>query len=419
MKTAKYILIMLMLSSGLVFAQFDDELPDDEEQEVEEVCIPENLQTAWDTVYTEKPDQPIGLLYNFGYEYYKNKSYKEALPYLWQVFIHGSEKYKKNSIRKITTIYFTQGMVDSTLLVCYRGLEVFPDEKSLHHYAGLLQNKLGKFRCAIPHFEALTRLDPENLDYTKTLSILYFKNENEKSITVQEKVVELDPDNAEEKNTLARYVSYFRGEGADLEYRKKAYDQDPENIDFAFAYAEAASSAGNFKEALTPYNKVITKKPSARAYIARAKVYENLGQNKNAINDLKEVIKLEPDNVNIMLRIAENYRINNTFSSAKYWVNKALQKKRGYGAAYISMGLIYEAAVSYCLDQKDGNMKFEDKLVYELASKQYKLAKKDPLSAREAKTKLSNVQPFLPTKEDRFMNKKGKIKSPCYTSWIK
>jgi len=191
------------------------------------------------------------------------------------------------------------------------------------------------------------------------------------------------------------------------------------NIEFAFSYAEAAASAGNFKEALTPYNKVIAKDPSTRAYIARAKVYENLGQNNKAINDLKDVVKLQPDNVNIMLRIAENYRINNNFSSAKFWVNKTLQKKRGYGAAYISMGLIYEAAVSYCLDQKDGNMKFEDKLVYEKAAKEYQKAKKDPLSAREAKTKYNNVQPFLPTKEDLFMHKNDKIKSPCYTSWIK
>ncbi len=419
MKTAKFILLVLLLSSGLLFAQFDDELLGEEEQDVEQVCIPEHLTTAWDSSFTEKPEQPIGLLYNFGYEYYKNKSYKEALPYLWQVFIHGNEKYKKNAIRKITTIYFTQGMVDSTILACYRGLEFFPEDKTLHHYAGLLQNKLGKFRCAIPHFEALTRLDDKNLEYMKTLSKLYYKNEDERSIEIQEKVVELDPENAEEKNTLARYVAYFRGEGADLEYRKKAYDQNPENIEFAFSYAEAAATAGKFKEALTPYNKVIAKEPSARAYIARAMVYENLGQNSKAINDLKKVIGLEPDNVNIMLRIAENYRINNTFSSAKYWVNKALQKKRGYGAAHISMGLIYEAAVSYCLDQKDGKLKFEDKLVYEKAAKEYLKAKKDPLSARDAKTKYSNVQPFLPTKEDRFMNKNGKIKSACYTSWIK
>lgn len=421
MKTAKYVLLLLMLSSGLLFAQFEDELPgDDEDQEVEEICIPENLFTGWDTSFTEKPEQSIGLLYNFGYEYYKNKSYKEALPYLWQVFIHGNEKFKKNSIRKITTIYFTQGLVDSTMMACYRGLEIFPDEKSLHHYAGLLQNKLGKFRCAIPHFEAMARLESENLDYLKTLSILYFKNEDERSIEVQEKIVELDKESAEEKNTLARYVSYFRGEGADLEYRKKAYEQDPENIEFAFSYAEVAASAGNFKEALPPFNKVISKNPSSRAYIARAKVYENLGQNNNAINDLKEVIKLEPDNVNIMLRVAENYRINNNFSSAKYWVNKTLQKKRGYGNAYISMGLIYEAAVSYCLDKKkDGKLVFEDKLVYELAAKEYIKAKKDPLSARAAKTKHNNVIPFLPTKEDRFMHKNDKIKSPCYTSWIK
>lgn len=419
MKALKYVLFLLLLSFSFLFAQFEDELPGDEEQQQEETCIPENLLTGWDSLATVKMDQPIGLLYNYGYEYYKNKAYGDAMPYLWKVYLHGPDRYAKNAIRKITTIYFQQGMVDSTLIACYRGLQKFPKEKILHHYAGLLQNKLGRFRCAIPHYEALVAADSTNKDYVKTLAISYFKNEDERAIKAQEKVVELDPANAEEKNTLAIYVSYFHGEGADLEYRKKAYDQDPSNIDFAFSYADALIQAGKYKDALVPLNKVISKKPTTKAYFFRAEAYENLNRNNDAINDYKSVLKLDPNNVSVMLRIAENYRSNNAFASARTWIYKVLRKKPGYGQAYISMGEIYEAAVAHCMDKRGGKTKYEDKLVYLKAAQEYKKAQKDPAFKSKAKIKYKNIIPFLPTKEDKFMHKSAKIKSGCYTSWIK
>jgi len=420
MKTTKYLLILLMSSFSLLFAQFEDELPGDEEDQAEEICIPENLLTAWDSLANKELEQDVRMLYSFGVEYYKNKSYKESMPYLWKVYLFAQDdRYKKNAIRKITNMYFTLGLVDSTLIACYRGLDKFPDEKTLHHYAGLLQNKLGKFRCGIPHYEALAASDPSNKDYAKTLAISYFKNEDEIAIEAQEKVVTLDPENADEKNILAIYVSHFHGEGADLEYRKKAYDQDPTNLDFAFSYAEAEVSAGNYKNALAPLALVIEKKPSAKVLLLRAEVYENLNKNNNAIADYKEVLKLQLGNVGVMLRIAENYRNNKAFSSARTWVYKTLKQKPGYGQAYISMGEIYEEAAAHCMDKRDGKIKYEDKLVYLKAAKEYLKAQKDPAFKSKAKTKYKNVLPFTPTQEDNFMHKNDKIKHPCYTSWIK
>ena len=148
-----------------------------------------------------------------------------------------------------------------------------------------MQNKLGRYRWAIPHFEALVKANPNNKYYVKTLAICYFKDENEKAIATQENVVALDPENAEEKNTLAAYVSFFLGEGADLEYRKKAYEQDPNNTDFALTYAQALSSAGKFAETLEPLGKVISAGATTKVLILRAQSYENLNQNNNAIGD--------------------------------------------------------------------------------------------------------------------------------------
>ncbi|MCD4691494.1 MAG: hypothetical protein K8R79_01160, partial [Calditrichales bacterium] len=140
----KLVIVFFILSLGgyqFAIAQEEDEFDEEMETVEEGDCIPESLQTVYD-IRALKDSSNIRMIYNFGYEYYKNKSYDEALPYLWTVFIKGEEKYARGSIRRIADIYFNQGKVDSTLLACYRGLERYPEVITLHHFAGILQNKL-------------------------------------------------------------------------------------------------------------------------------------------------------------------------------------------------------------------------------------------------------------------------------------
>ena len=411
-------------------AQFEDEFGLEEEEEVN--CIPENLQTSYDTRVYADSTQPVGLIYNFGFEYYKNKSYKDALPYLWRVFNMDSTKYARNAIRYIATIYYEQEAADSTLIACYRGLDKFSNIITLHYYAGILQKTLGKSICAIPHYEELVKDGAQDLakspndqriknsyvESLKTLAYLYFKTDDERAIELQQKAVDLNPDDADLANTLAQYSDFFYGKGAGTAAYKQAWLNDPENLDLALKYGEAAAQSDTVRNALEPLTKVINKKPSKKAYEIRASVYENLGQYSSAINDLKKALDFKTVDLDVMIKIADDYKFSNNFGSAQYWVNRALKAKPGYGQAYITMGEIYEAAVSYCLQQKGGDMKIEDKLVYELAYKEYEKAKNDPGFRAKAKTKQNNVQPLIPTTEDRFMNKDAKIKSDCYTSWI-
>ncbi len=422
MKASQSLVVSLLIILSLAFssnvhAQFD-EFAEEEIVEEEADCIPETLTTAYDKVTKENLTQPIPLIFNFGFEYYKNKSYKEAMPYLWKVFIFDSSKYARNAIRYISRMYFDQGMVDSTLLACYRGLEKFPNIITLHYYAGILQQKIGKPGCAIPHYEAQIERDSTNVSNLKTLAFLYYSKENEESIELQKKVVELSPDDPEAVTTLAQYTEHFYGGGAGYEFFKTAYMNDPDNLDYSQSFGRAAASAGHYQEAVEPFTKIINEKPSKNAYEQRADVYENLQQHSNAIDDYKKIIELDPDNAEIMIKIAKNYKLQNQFSNARYWINKALQAKRNFGLAYITMGEIYEAAVSYCQRQRGGEDKYQDKMVYELAFEEYEKAQSDPAYVSKARSKQNYVKPLMPTTEDKFMHQNDKISDePCY-SWI-
>ncbi|RMD98441.1 MAG: hypothetical protein D6814_07560 [Calditrichaeota bacterium] len=84
------------------------------------------------------------------------------------------------------------------------------------------------------------------------------------------------------------------------------------------------------------------------------------------------------------------------------------------------MAEVYENAVNYCSNKrKKKEFTYDDKLVYRLAAEEYKKATRDPNYAADARRRLKQIEPLLPTKEDYFMHKNRLTpKDPCY-QWIK
>ncbi len=118
MKNLYYLVILnflfgLLLNTNILFAQFEDDEFDLEKEEV--ICTPESLLTVYDGHdYSGISFDNIRQWYSFGSEYYKNKNYKSALPYLWKVFINDSTKYARNAARKMADSYFQLQQADST-----------------------------------------------------------------------------------------------------------------------------------------------------------------------------------------------------------------------------------------------------------------------------------------------------------------
>jgi len=412
--------LILIFNSNILYAQFEDDEFDIEKEKI--VCIPESLITAYDGYdFSDVSFDNIRQWYSFGSEYYKNKNYKSSLPYLWKVFINDSTKYARNAARKIADSYFQLQQADSTLLICYRGLKIFPNHVILHYFAGFIQDNLGKVECAIPHYEALVADNPEKAEYLEKLAFLYYKMDNEKAIEIQTNLTNLESTNSKYANDLALYSEYFYGAGGGLDAFKKAWENDPENIDFAFKYGKAAYDAGEYKAALTPLNLVVKKKPDHNeAHHLIAMCDESLEKYSAAIEEFKKILQTDPDNAEVMCAIASDYRNMNQFSNARYWVNKALKAKPGFGLAYMIMAEVYEAAVPYCQDKSNRKRKYDDGLVYEKAEAEYKKAMKDPNYKADARRRINNLKPYLPTEEEKFMNQNRKnLKESCYTSWIK
>ena len=89
----------------------------------------------------------IKMLYSFGSEYFKNKSYTKALPYLWKVFLNDTSKYAKNAINRIADSYYNLEKADSVLYSCRIGLKRFPDNPRLHYYAAYIFENKENYKC--------------------------------------------------------------------------------------------------------------------------------------------------------------------------------------------------------------------------------------------------------------------------------
>jgi len=411
-------LLLLIIAFQPSYAQIEDF--EDEFMAKEDVkCKPDSFNTAYDKFKMDSvSQQQIAIWYSLAQEEYKYDNFKRALPYFWRVLENYSSDNFKIVYSKIANCYFRLNQVDSTLLVSYMGLEKYPDYIQLHYWAGLVHDKRGNTRCAIPHYEQLIELDSENKDYWSKLAELYYTIGDEKAIDAQQRVVQLDPDNIEASKLLAEMV---RNTGGDpLEILRDTWKIDSTNVENAYRYGKEAFLVGKYEEAIAPFKSIVGEDPrhvTALEYIGRS--YEALGQMNQAIKYYNDILKIEPKNIKIMCLMASVYGRQDQFTRARSFVRKAMQIDPGHGLPHMVMGEIYENAVTYCSNQREKReTTYDDKLVYRMASEEYKKAARDPNYASDANHRMQQLQNLLPTKEDYFMHKNRlNPREECY-SWI-
>ena len=408
---------MIFVFSTFVFAQFEDDEFLEEKETV--VCISETLQTVYDQYkQTDLDMTDLKMWYSFGSEYYKNKDYNAALPYLWKVFVNDTSKMSRLAIGKIANAYFNLQYADSTLLACYRGLERYPDVSSLHYYAGILQMNLGKNECAIPHYEFLVEHNPTVETNFDKLAYLYFKDDNEQAIDVQKQLIELAPENPDYRTRLVFYLNYF---GFDpIEDLRIAFEKNPKDLKIVQQLGKSELDAGNYQAAVDKFSIILKNDPELKGVlILQAQAYEGLAKYVAAINDYKALLKIKAHDLEAMCAIATDYKMMNKFAEGQFWVKKAIATNSKNGLPHIVMAEIYEASVPYSQNVEKRGRRIDDGFVYERAIEEYKIASKDPGYTAYANQRIKLLEPLKPTQEELFFAQGNtKLKSDSYTSWI-
>jgi|Deesub1362B_J571_1020462.scaffolds.fasta_scaffold02451_6 tetratricopeptide (TPR) repeat protein len=394
------------------------------QQQVQKEISPERQKAIEDSIRKAK-ELEIARYWSFGYEYYKNKNYKEAKPYFWKVInmdpnMELADKYHyKDIFARLANCYIQENKADSAQLAFEMGVKHFPNDIYLHESLGYMYRQKGMFEDAIQHYKKAVELDPEKAINYKHLADLYIRtNQPELAIEALESYVKMSPEDRDAQEKLAVLYRTTGREDEAIRKKEEILAKNPDDTGLMFDLGKAYYNRGESEKAVEMLNRLLQKEPEnveALQYLAGA--YMNLERYDSAIATYKKILKIQPENIEILCAVAGAYRMKNQFVQARNYVRRALRIDPKHGLPYMTMGEIYESAAEYCMNKRGGKLEYDDKLVYEKAYKEYQKATRDPLFADRARRRMEAIKPLLPTTEDRFFNKYNQPKDACY-KWI-
>ncbi len=363
--------------------------------------------------------------WSLGYEHYKNKSYRDAIPHFWKVIEMDTAQHEMKEVYTVLgDSYIKLNVPDSALIVYELGVQVFPQNAHLHRSLGYLYGVIGRTSEGIHQYEEALKIDPHRIDDRRALASLYIKAENiEGAILQLEKVLEADPGDKQSQETLS---SLYRATGDEMGYvqaLEKAHQLDPGNVETMLKLGKAYYDRNENQKAVNTLARLLEKTPQdAYAMELQAGALQNMKRFREAIAVYDKILALKPDNKRALCEQASCYKELGQFAKARSLARKASSLDPKYGYAYFVVGEIYEASVDACMTQRgERTPKFDDKLVYWFAYEEYRKATEDLETRDYAQRRMSYLKNLIPTEDDIFFHKdewaKKRTRLECY-QWI-
>lgn len=355
------------------------------------------------------------------WEYYKNKTYRSAVKPFWKVIELDTIQRFKNVYSLLSDSYVQLNNPDSAQIVLEMGIKEYPDNAHLHRTLAYYLAGRGLDDEAIEEYETTVEIDSTKVNDWKALGNLYIKNDRiDDAIRAYEIIVDMDPQDHESQQTLSSLYRSTGNEDAAIDRMEEVKKLDPNNTENLYALGRAYFKNNKYNDAIANFELLLKIKPedtAALEYFGSSQ--QNNGDFNGAIATYQKILKIQPDNKKVMTDIATCYKELGRYQTARSYVDRALRVDPKYGMARIVRGEIYEATAEYCMSKRGKQLPvFDDKLVFDLAYKEYQKATQDLQFKDLATQKMNYVKDFTPTKEDLFFHKgQTKPEDECY-SWI-
>ncbi len=375
--------------------------------------------------------------YSLFSEYYKNKDFKSALPYGWEVIQQDPKMFAKWIYYKMDDALWylhdstdlspeEQKAIGDTAIYLYdKAIENYPADAGFfeQHKAFVGETWLNwDVDKDIAEYEKAVQMTPDMSTYWyNRLGQLYIKKADEdpeykqKAIDLYMKLSDREPDNEQWPETLKTIVS---DQDELLAILKKQWEKDPQNAEKAYKYADMAQRLSKYEESIKPLEFLVQQSPDGVNYWTKlANAYQKTEQWNKAEDAYKKLIQIEPKNKNHYLNLGIVYDTKGQPAAARTQYIKASEVGNGWGLPIYYEGLLYEKAARNC-----GEFNFEAKVVYQLAVDTYrKAAAMDP-SITQSRERANALSSSVPSQEDYFFHKYKSgdtipVSGDCYT-WI-
>ena len=176
-------------------------------------------------------------------------------------------------------------------------------------------------RDAITQAEDMLKTNPDNIDARRMLGRVYMKmistsdnriNEDylKKAIEQLQKVTEKDPKDAESFVALGRLYRVSNNSVDAEKSFNKALEAEGDNEEALTGLASLYTDLGDNKRAVEKLKQAAEKSPNERTLIQLGALYEQLRDYKNAADTFKAALEMQPDNARLQAGLANNLMLS-------------------------------------------------------------------------------------------------------------
>jgi tetratricopeptide (TPR) repeat protein len=224
---------------------------------------------------------------------------------------------KPAALRQEAEANLTEGMkffmmeeYEKALDPLQKALEIVPNDAGLLFQMAKTYDRLGQTEKAMPSAEKAYKIEPQNKYYALLLADLHMKSRQmQPAIKIYQQLIAQSPENAEYGIELA--AIYIMNQ--QLDEAIKAYNvvekQLGINEDLTYQKQAVLIQFGKFDQAIKEGDRLIESDPTETSYLRhQAELLITNGQETKAIEYLKKVLQISPENGEAHLMMAEVYR---------------------------------------------------------------------------------------------------------------
>jgi len=409
------------------------------------------LQQGFAQKYGKTAEDSVECVRNLSLmgDFFKEKQYDKALPYLRKTFeicpasseyiyVRGNTIYKDH-YNKVKDKAQKAAVLDTILMYHDKRIENFPESKGKAlgrkgvDMAILTPDKKQDIYNVLT--EALKieggELEAASIDVLFQISNLLYKDgvlKKEDIIDLYDKLSSIAEKNSKTNKSYEKVVSNLEtvfGESgvADCEALVNIYtpkfNQTPNDAELLDKITKLmdktkCSSEKLYMNAAVNLDKI---QPSANSKSKIAKMYFAQDKLNESLKYYEEAVELETENskkAEYYLDMAKINQKRNNFPAARTLALKAASANSGWGEPYILIGDLYASSAKQC-----GDNEFKVAAVYLLAVDKYEKARKlDDASASVAASKIATFSKYFPKKSEAFFH--GYNNGDSYTAecWI-
>ncbi|MCP4725302.1 MAG: tetratricopeptide repeat protein [bacterium] len=374
--------------------------------------------------------QELLTKWSLGGGYFQQKDYNSAVPYLEQAkeidTTLNNEKSAYPLIYKFLGLSYNQlAQHEKAVTELEKFLTFEPDDITTNNmlvYYYRQSNRMDKYIEQVLHYLPLIDDAEQKKPNLRNLKQIYTQmGENEKALDIVNQLLVFEPDNrelADERIGLLKATGGADAVKNDLEENARQY---PNDTSYKWELVQIYEDESDYDNALGMLDQVLAlQKDNADALERKLRIYWDLQQDEtNAVLILNELSRIKPGDPEYVGQLAQISYENGKYREAISICERALGIDRNFGKAKYYMAKSVHDFADSVVRENGGAARFEDKLVFELAYKWYQDAAKDPTQRVNA-NRFGNFlrDNYVPTDEDRFMNKGVDKPSDSKYRWL-